>query len=88
MSISIWSGYPEPGKTTIYDDSQIIDLDNAPLDGGALVKLLVIAVDPYLRNKMQKPEKPADIPVRGISESRTVLIEDIIVPICDWGAVC
>ncbi|KAL0961263.1 hypothetical protein HGRIS_006226 [Hohenbuehelia grisea] len=46
-------GYPIPGKTTVYDESQTIDLDNAPLNGGFLVKVLVLSIDPYMRGKMR-----------------------------------
>ncbi len=35
-----------PGKTTVYDESQTIDLDTVPLDGGFLLKVLVLSVDP------------------------------------------
>ncbi|KAF8530096.1 NAD-P-binding protein [Hysterangium stoloniferum] len=48
------TGYPIPGKTTIYDDSQKIDLD-APLNGGVLLKVLVLSVDPYQRGRMRPP---------------------------------
>ena len=47
------TGYPVPGKTTVYDESQTIDLDNEPLHGGILIKILVLSIDPYLRHKMQ-----------------------------------
>ncbi|KAI0772918.1 NAD-P-binding protein [Trametes elegans] len=47
------TGYPEPGKTTVYDDSQTIDPDTVPLNGGFLVKVLVLSIDPYLRGKMR-----------------------------------
>ncbi|GJE91334.1 NADP-dependent oxidoreductase [Phanerochaete sordida] len=47
------TGYPEPGKTTVYDETETIDLDNAPLNGGFLVKTLVLSIDPYLRGKMR-----------------------------------
>lgn len=47
--------YPEPGKNTLYDDSQTIDLDNAPLNGGFLLKTLVLSIDPYMRGKMRDP---------------------------------
>ncbi|KAF7791938.1 hypothetical protein EIP86_002964 [Pleurotus ostreatoroseus] len=50
------TGYPEPGKTTIYDDSQTINLDTIPVHGGVLVKTLVFSIDPYLRGKMRVPE--------------------------------
>ncbi|KAI0711845.1 NAD(P)-binding protein [Cerioporus squamosus] len=48
-------GFPVPGKTYDYDESQTIDLENAPLNGGILFKILVVSVDPYMRRKMQDP---------------------------------
>ena len=45
-------GYPEPGKHTAYDDSQVIDLDTISLNGGFILKMLVFSVDPYLRGMM------------------------------------
>ncbi|KAI0634325.1 NAD-P-binding protein [Trametes polyzona] len=47
------TGYPEPGKTTVYDESESIDPDTVPLNGGFLVKTLVLSVDPYLRGRMR-----------------------------------
>ncbi|KAJ8690068.1 hypothetical protein PTI98_012906 [Pleurotus ostreatus] len=47
-------GYPIPGRTTIYDGSQSIDLDNVPLNGGFLIRTLDLAVDPYLRSMMDQ----------------------------------
>ncbi|KAJ6533898.1 hypothetical protein DFH09DRAFT_1369943 [Mycena vulgaris] len=41
--------YPVPGKTTVYDTTQSIDLDAVPLNGGFLVKVLILSVDPYMR---------------------------------------
>ncbi|EKM48728.1 uncharacterized protein PHACADRAFT_202476 [Phanerochaete carnosa HHB-10118-sp] len=49
------TGYPEPGKTTVYDESQTIDLDGMPLNGGVLIKILVVSIDPYLRDAMRDP---------------------------------
>ncbi|KAI0749872.1 NAD(P)-binding protein [Daedaleopsis nitida] len=48
-------GYPEPGKTTVYDESQTIDIDGTPLDGGFLLKTLVLSIDPYMRGRMRDP---------------------------------
>jgi hypothetical protein len=48
------TGYPIPGRTTVYDDTQKIDLD-APLNGGVLLKVLVLSVDPYQRIRMRQP---------------------------------
>ncbi|KAF8192152.1 hypothetical protein BJ912DRAFT_849069 [Pholiota molesta] len=53
---SIPKGYPEPGKTTVYDTTRTIDLERVALDGGVLVKLLDLSVDPYLRGRMRSPE--------------------------------
>ncbi|KAF8904831.1 hypothetical protein CPB85DRAFT_1376891 [Mucidula mucida] len=36
-----------------HDASQTIDLDNVPLNGGILIKTLVLSIDPYLRGKMR-----------------------------------
>ncbi|KAF4581546.1 hypothetical protein EYR40_009831 [Pleurotus pulmonarius] len=46
-------GYPIPGKTTIYDENQTIDLDTVPLNGGILVKALSFSIDPYMRGRMR-----------------------------------
>ena len=55
-SIPAPNTYPEPGKTTRYDDSQTIDPDNVPLNGGFLVKILVLSIDPYMRGRMRDPK--------------------------------
>jgi NADPH-dependent curcumin reductase CurA len=48
--------YPVPGQTTVYDTSESIDLENVPLNGGILVKTLVLSVDPYMRGKLRSPD--------------------------------
>ena len=48
-------GFPIPGQTTVYDESQTIDLETVPLNGGFLVKTLVLSIDPYMRSKMRDP---------------------------------
>ncbi|KAF5335316.1 hypothetical protein D9611_011771 [Ephemerocybe angulata] len=54
---SIPKGYPEPGKTVVYDDSEKIDLESLPIpDGGFLVKTLYLSVDPYMRGRMREPD--------------------------------
>ncbi|KAF9001013.1 alcohol dehydrogenase [Cyathus striatus] len=50
---SIPEGYPEPGKTVLYDTSQTIDLDNSLLDDGILVKVIELSIDPYMRGRMR-----------------------------------
>ncbi|KAI0332231.1 NAD-P-binding protein [Cubamyces sp. BRFM 1775] len=49
------TGFPEPGKTMDYDESETIDPDTVALNGGFLVKVLVLSIDPYLRGKMRDP---------------------------------
>ncbi|KAJ6452385.1 hypothetical protein C8R47DRAFT_1169175 [Mycena vitilis] len=49
---SVPTDYPVPGETTVYDTSQTIDLETHPLNGGFLVKTLVLSVDPYFRGLM------------------------------------
>ncbi|KIJ29059.1 hypothetical protein M422DRAFT_784418 [Sphaerobolus stellatus SS14] len=46
------TGYPVPGETTRIDTNEKIDLD-APLNGGVLIKVVVVAIDPYLRGRMR-----------------------------------
>ena len=41
----------------MYDESQTIDLDTAELDGGFLVKVLVLSIDPYMRGRMRDATK-------------------------------
>jgi NADPH-dependent curcumin reductase CurA len=47
--------HPIPGKTTKFDTSETIDLDNIPLNGGFLLKTLVLSPDPYMRRRMRDP---------------------------------
>ncbi|KAJ6550185.1 hypothetical protein B0H19DRAFT_1378803 [Mycena capillaripes] len=49
--------FPVPGETTVYDTSEKIDLDGCPLNGGLLIKTLVLSVDPYMRGRMRRPEE-------------------------------
>ncbi|KAF9806658.1 hypothetical protein IEO21_08613 [Rhodonia placenta] len=56
------SGLPIPGQTTVYDASQTIDPDAVPLDGGFLVKTLVLSIDPYMRGRMRDPSNKSYAP--------------------------
>ena len=40
----------------------VIDLDNVPLNGGALLKTIVMGSDPYLRYRMREPHIPSFLP--------------------------
>ncbi|KAF8883614.1 alcohol dehydrogenase [Gymnopilus junonius] len=50
-------GYPVPGKTTVYDATETIDLDTVPLNGGFLLKTLELSIDPYMRGRMRPLNK-------------------------------
>ncbi|KAJ7902785.1 hypothetical protein B0H14DRAFT_3103826 [Mycena olivaceomarginata] len=52
---SIPKTFPIPGETTLYDTTQTIDLETEPLNGGFLVKTLVLSLDPFLRMRMRDP---------------------------------
>ena len=53
-------GYPEPGKTTVYDASGTIDLDTVQLPpNSVLIKVLVLSIDPYIRGRMRDPKIPS-----------------------------
>lgn len=45
--------FPIPGRTTVYDDAETINLDSVQLNGGILIKTLYLSADPYLRERMQ-----------------------------------
>lgn len=51
-----------PGQTTTLDASQTIDLDNVPLNGGVLVKTLVLSLEPYILAGM-KPVSLSLLPI-------------------------
>lgn len=57
-----------PGKTLVQDTTQTIDLDNVALDGGILVKVLDIVLDPYMRISM-RDEHVKGFAVRDTSAS-------------------
>ncbi|KAF7366193.1 NADP-dependent oxidoreductase RED1 [Mycena venus] len=54
--------FPIPGETTVHDTTQTIDLDNVPLNGGFLIKTLVLSIDPYMRGRMRSPEQKSYSP--------------------------
>jgi hypothetical protein len=70
-SAYIVAGFPEPEKTTGTDTSGTIDLENVALDGGFLVKTLVLSIDPYMRHRMREPDVPS-FAVRFVCASRIV----------------
>lgn len=49
------SGQIDPSTTVKYVEEEI-DLDNAPLNGGVLVKVIALSSDPYMRYRMREPD--------------------------------
>ena len=58
--------YPVPGKHIVYDDKDTIDPDTVALNGGVLVKVLFLSIDPYLRGRM-RPSNFSSYIVRIVS---------------------
>ncbi|KAL9711377.1 putative secondary metabolism biosynthetic enzyme [Leucoagaricus gongylophorus] len=69
LFMSVPDGYPEPGKTTVFDESETIDLDNVNLNGGFLLKTLYLSVDPYFRGRMREPQIKSYAPAFRIGGS-------------------
>ncbi|KAF7345141.1 NAD P-binding protein [Mycena sanguinolenta] len=60
--------FPVPGETTVYDTTQTIDLESVPLNGGFLLKTLVLSIDPYMRGRMREPEIESYMPAYPLGE--------------------
>jgi len=45
-----------------YDTSESIDLDSVSLEGGALVKLLELSIDPYIIGRMLAAKGGSPLP--------------------------
>ena len=52
LTVFGFTDLPQPGKHTTYDSSQTIDLEAVPLNGGILLKTLVLSIDPYIKGLM------------------------------------
>ncbi|KAI0672048.1 NAD-P-binding protein [Trametes maxima] len=62
-------GFPEPGRTMVYDAEGTIDVARARLAPGEfLVRVLVLSIDPYLRIKMRDPRAESFTPAFTIGE--------------------
>lgn len=51
----------EDGVHVKVEDREI-DLDNVPLNGGVLLKTLVLSSDPYIRYRFREPDEPEFCP--------------------------
>jgi len=61
--------FPIPGETTVHDTTQTIDLDDVALNGGFLIKTLVLSVDPYMHGRMRSPEVKSYSPPFALGDS-------------------
>ncbi|KAF5320512.1 hypothetical protein D9611_010729 [Ephemerocybe angulata] len=65
---SIPTGYPELGKTIVHNTSEQINVETVPLNGGILLKIIVLSPDPFQRNLMIPPSDEMFMPVYAIGE--------------------
>lgn len=73
-TLNVLPGFPEPGKTVVYDESETIDIDTLAIpEGGFLVKTLYLSIDPYMRGRMREPGAASYI----VSTSTRLLIERV-----------
>ncbi|KAJ7618841.1 hypothetical protein DFH06DRAFT_1306582 [Mycena polygramma] len=68
---SIPKDFPVPGETTVYDTSEKIDLEAEPLNGGFLIKTLVLSVDPYMRGQMRDAKEKSYAPAFNLGKPLT-----------------
>ncbi|KAJ7710445.1 hypothetical protein B0H17DRAFT_1027083 [Mycena rosella] len=68
---SVPKDYPVPGETTVYDTTETIDLESQSLNGGFLVKTLVLSIDPYMRGRMRGPDADSYIPAFALGKPIT-----------------
>ncbi|EGO00257.1 hypothetical protein SERLA73DRAFT_160203 [Serpula lacrymans var. lacrymans S7.3] len=63
-------GLPDT-NTLVVDNSQSMDLESVPVQGGVLVKTLALSLDPYMRNRMRPVDVPGDMPALPLGETVT-----------------
>ncbi|KDQ07302.1 hypothetical protein BOTBODRAFT_192510 [Botryobasidium botryosum FD-172 SS1] len=92
--------WPVLGEHIVCDTSSTIDLEEQPLDGGVLVKTLLLSPDPYMRGRMRDPKvksyiwpfilgQPVDNWTVGIvlrSESEKFKEGDYVVGVIPWAS--
>jgi hypothetical protein len=52
-------GHSVVGKTTVHDVTQTIDPDTVPLNGGFLLKTLILSIEPLVQGMMRDPSVKA-----------------------------
>jgi hypothetical protein len=53
----------------VYDTTETIDLDTVDLNGGFLIKILELSIDPYMRGRMRDPTIKSYAPPYAVGES-------------------
>lgn len=62
------SGLPDPQSVFAYDETTTIDIDAVDLQGGLLVKIISLSLDPYMRNRMRPVDTEGDMPAMSIGQ--------------------
>ncbi|PFH47748.1 hypothetical protein AMATHDRAFT_151392 [Amanita thiersii Skay4041] len=55
-------GLPSADSTFKYDQTETVDLDGVDLQGGILIKVIALSLDPYMRNRMRPVDTEGDMP--------------------------
>ncbi|KAJ7714109.1 hypothetical protein B0H14DRAFT_3099015 [Mycena olivaceomarginata] len=58
-------------KTVVYDTTETIDLESVPLNGGILIKVLLLSLDPYMRGRLRAPEIESYMPAFPLGQPLT-----------------
>ncbi|KAK0185514.1 hypothetical protein F5146DRAFT_1070476 [Armillaria mellea] len=67
---SIPKGHPNT-ETFTYLEDEYIDIEMVNLEGGILVEILALSLDPYMRNRMRPVEEPGDMPAFVLNDNVT-----------------
>ncbi|VDB92596.1 unnamed protein product [Peniophora sp. CBMAI 1063] len=62
------SGLPDPSSVFELDATPTIDVNAVELDGGFLVRILSLSLDPYMRNRMRPADTEGDMPALPLGQ--------------------
>ncbi|KAK0201386.1 hypothetical protein DFS33DRAFT_1375047 [Desarmillaria ectypa] len=67
---SVPKGHPD-AETFTYLEDECVDIETVNLEGGILVEVLALSLDPYMRNRMRPIQEPGDMPAFGLNDNVT-----------------
>ncbi|PBK62200.1 NAD(P)-binding protein, partial [Armillaria solidipes] len=67
---SIPKGHPNT-ETFTYLEDEYINIETVNLEGGILVEILALSLDPYMRNRMRPVQEPGDMPAFVLNDNVT-----------------